>query len=96
MQDGILILIPQPDDLVAHMAGLHRDVWSSTDTDAYLRESATHGRIHLPTAVHDVIALDTSIFIYHEAHPRYVPLARVVLARINQGLCTTVISVLVL
>ncbi|MEZ4610399.1 MAG: hypothetical protein R2838_09185 [Caldilineaceae bacterium] len=49
VQDGILILIPQPDDLVAHMAGLHRDVWSSTDTDAYLRESATHGRIHLPT-----------------------------------------------
>ena len=38
VQDGILILIPQPDDLVAHMAGLHRDVWSSTDTDAYLRE----------------------------------------------------------
>ena len=38
VQDGILILMPQPDDLVAHMAGLHRDVWSSTDADAYLRE----------------------------------------------------------
>ncbi|MCB0156676.1 MAG: PIN domain-containing protein [Caldilineaceae bacterium] len=48
-------------------------------------------------APHDVIALDTSILIYHfEAHPRYLPLTRVVLERINRGLCSAVISVLVL
>ena len=38
VQDGLLILIPQPQDYVAHMAGLHRDVWADIDTTAYLEE----------------------------------------------------------
>lgn len=38
IQDGVLILIPEPDDYVAHLSGLHRDVWESIDTDAYLDE----------------------------------------------------------
>ena len=38
IQDGLLILIPQPQDYVAHMAGLHREVWAELDTTAYLHE----------------------------------------------------------
>jgi AbrB family looped-hinge helix DNA binding protein len=36
VQDGVLVLIPQPDDYVAHMAGLHREVWAELDSDDYL------------------------------------------------------------
>ena len=38
IQDGLLILLPQPQDYATHMAGLHREVWSGPDTTAYLRE----------------------------------------------------------
>ncbi len=38
IQDGLLILLPQPQDYAAHMAGLHREVWAGLDTTAYLRE----------------------------------------------------------
>lgn len=36
IQDGVIILIPRPQDHVAHMAGLHRDAWEGIDTTAYL------------------------------------------------------------
>ena len=38
VQDGLLILLPQPKDYTAHMAGLHREVWAGLDTTAYLQE----------------------------------------------------------
>ena len=38
VQDGLLILLPQPADYAAHLAGLHREVWAGLDTTAYLRE----------------------------------------------------------
>ncbi len=38
VQDGLLILLPQPKDYTAHLAGLHREVWVGLDTNAYLRE----------------------------------------------------------
>lgn len=38
IQDGLLILLPQPQDYATHLAGLHRDVWEGLDTDAYLQE----------------------------------------------------------
>ncbi len=38
VQDGVLVLIPRPQDYVAHMAGLHKEVWASIDTTAYLDE----------------------------------------------------------
>jgi AbrB family looped-hinge helix DNA binding protein len=38
VQDGLLILLPQPQDYAAHMAGLHREVWAGLDTTAYLNE----------------------------------------------------------
>ena len=38
VQDGLLILLPQPRDYTAHLAGLHKEIWADLDTDAYLRE----------------------------------------------------------
>jgi AbrB family looped-hinge helix DNA binding protein len=38
VQDGLLILLPQPKDYTAHLAGLHQEIWAGLDTDAYLRE----------------------------------------------------------
>ena len=38
IQDGLLILVPQPQDYVARMAGLHREVWADVDTTSYLED----------------------------------------------------------
>jgi AbrB family looped-hinge helix DNA binding protein len=38
VQEGMLILIPQPENYTEYMEGLHREVWEDIDTDAYLRE----------------------------------------------------------
>jgi AbrB family looped-hinge helix DNA binding protein len=38
VQDGLLILLPQPKDFAANLAGLHKEIWADLDTDAYLRE----------------------------------------------------------
>ena len=38
VQDGLLILVPQPKDYAARLAGLHQEVWAGLDTSAYLRE----------------------------------------------------------
>ncbi|MCC7353310.1 MAG: AbrB/MazE/SpoVT family DNA-binding domain-containing protein [Anaerolineae bacterium] len=38
IQDGLLILLPQPQNYAERLAGLHRDVWEGLDTTAYLRE----------------------------------------------------------
>jgi AbrB family looped-hinge helix DNA binding protein len=38
VQDGLLILLPQPQDYAAHLAGLHREVWAGLDTTVYLQE----------------------------------------------------------
>lgn len=36
IQDGMLILMPQPHDYVEYMAGLHGDIWRDVDTAVYL------------------------------------------------------------
>jgi len=36
VQDGVLILVPRPADYVAHMAGLHREVWEGVDAAEYV------------------------------------------------------------
>ena len=36
VQEGMLVLIPQPEDYVEHLAGLHREIWQDVDTTAYL------------------------------------------------------------
>ncbi len=38
IQDGMLVLIPEPKDYVAYMAGLHKNVWADTDTTRYWHE----------------------------------------------------------
>ena len=38
IQDGLLILLPQPQNYTARLAGLHREVWEGVDTTAYLQE----------------------------------------------------------
>ena len=38
IQDGMLILIPQPTDYVAEMAGLHQYIWKGMDSTVYLNE----------------------------------------------------------
>jgi AbrB family looped-hinge helix DNA binding protein len=37
IQDGLLILMPEPTDFVAQMAGLHRTIWQNMDTTEYLQ-----------------------------------------------------------
>ncbi len=36
IQDGMIILAPQPQDYVEHMAGLHQGIWRDVDTAVYL------------------------------------------------------------
>lgn len=38
IQDGLMILTPQPERFTTHLAGLHSDVWTEVDVAAYLRE----------------------------------------------------------
>jgi bifunctional DNA-binding transcriptional regulator/antitoxin component of YhaV-PrlF toxin-antitoxin module len=38
VQDGLLILLPQPKDYTAYLTGLHKEIWADLDTDTYLRE----------------------------------------------------------
>ena len=38
VQDGLLILLPEPVSHTDRLAGLHREVWQGVDTTAYLRE----------------------------------------------------------
>ena len=36
VQDGMLILLPQPRRFADHLAGLHREVWQGVDTQTYI------------------------------------------------------------
>lgn len=38
VQDGMIILLLQPDDYVEHMAGLYQEIWQGVDTAKYLNE----------------------------------------------------------
>lgn len=38
VQDGMLILLPQPANYVSHLAGLYREIWQDVDTTVYLNE----------------------------------------------------------
>ena len=38
IQDGMIILLPQPKDYAAHLAGLHQEIWQNVDTTAYLEQ----------------------------------------------------------
>lgn len=48
-------------------------------------------------AAHQLIGLDTSIFIYHlEANPRYLPLTQQLLKGVESGQCSGVVSTVTL
>ncbi|HEX9924883.1 MAG TPA: AbrB/MazE/SpoVT family DNA-binding domain-containing protein [Anaerolineae bacterium] len=38
IQDGMIVLLPQPQDYVEHLAGLHQEIWQDLDTTAYLEQ----------------------------------------------------------
>ena len=38
VQDGVIVLIPQPVNYVGYMAGLYREIWEQVDTGKYLAE----------------------------------------------------------
>ena len=38
IQDGMIVLLPQPENYAAYLAGLHKDIWQDLDTDAYLEQ----------------------------------------------------------
>ena len=43
VQDGVLVLIPQPADFVEHLAGLHADVWAGVDAGEYVKQERDAG-----------------------------------------------------
>ncbi|MGE5123224.1 MAG: AbrB/MazE/SpoVT family DNA-binding domain-containing protein [Acidobacteriaceae bacterium] len=38
VQDGIIVLMPQPKDYTHAMEGLHHEVWDDIDTNQYITE----------------------------------------------------------
>jgi AbrB family looped-hinge helix DNA binding protein len=38
VQDGLLILAPEPNDYVLYLAGLHREIWQGVEATIYLNE----------------------------------------------------------
>ncbi|MBI1880222.1 MAG: AbrB/MazE/SpoVT family DNA-binding domain-containing protein [Chloroflexi bacterium] len=38
IQDGMIILLPQPQDYVEYLAGLHQDIWQAINTTTYLQQ----------------------------------------------------------
>ena len=38
IQGGMIVLIPQPEDYVEHLMGLHKDIWQNIDTTIYLEQ----------------------------------------------------------
>ncbi len=38
IQEGMIVLLPQPENYAEYLAGLHKDIWHDLDTDAYLEQ----------------------------------------------------------
>ena len=38
IQDGIMVLIPEPENYTEAMAGLHKEVWEGVDAQKYIDE----------------------------------------------------------
>ena len=38
IQEGMIVLIPEPEDYVKYLAGLHREIWQDLDTTSYLEQ----------------------------------------------------------
>ena len=38
IQEGLIVLSPQPHNYVEYLAGLHQEIWEGVDTAAYLQQ----------------------------------------------------------
>ncbi|MBI2906331.1 MAG: AbrB/MazE/SpoVT family DNA-binding domain-containing protein [Chloroflexi bacterium] len=38
IRDGYIVLMPEPQDYVQHLRGLHREVWEGVDPQEYVRQ----------------------------------------------------------
>ncbi len=38
VQDGLIVLMPQPNNYTDYSAGLHKSIWQDVDTSAYLEK----------------------------------------------------------
>jgi AbrB family looped-hinge helix DNA binding protein len=38
IQDGVIILYPEPEDYALHLAGLHKEIWLGVDVPQYINE----------------------------------------------------------
>lgn len=38
IQDGIMVLIPEPENYTKAMAGLHKEIWQGLDAQEYIHE----------------------------------------------------------
>ena len=38
IQEGLIVLSPQPQNYVDYLAGLHQEIWEGVDTTAYLQQ----------------------------------------------------------
>lgn len=36
VQDGRIVMIPEPENIVTHLRGLHSDVWEGVDAQKYI------------------------------------------------------------
>ena len=50
IQDGMIVLLPQPENYTEYLAGLHKDMWQEVDTTAYLEQERD---AWLPTSNND-------------------------------------------
>ncbi len=38
VRDGLIVMIPKPDDIVAHLRGLHKEIWADVDVEEYINQ----------------------------------------------------------
>lgn len=38
VRDGLLVMIPKPDNILAHLRGLHKEIWADVDVEEYINE----------------------------------------------------------
>ncbi len=36
VQQGVIVLVPQPENYTAHLTGLHKEIWEGIDPSAYV------------------------------------------------------------
>jgi AbrB family looped-hinge helix DNA binding protein len=38
VRDGYMFIMPEPDDIVAHLRGLHKEIWADVDVEEYINQ----------------------------------------------------------